>query len=69
MKNFLKLDWLLVVTIVLLLGIGLMALYSVSFASGSSDLGMYSLRWSFGDGDLTQCDHLWFDLAASSTGW
>ncbi len=35
MKNFLKLDWLLVVTIVLLLGIGLMALYSVSFASGS----------------------------------
>jgi rod shape determining protein RodA len=35
MNNFLKMDWLVIVVIILLLGIGLTALYSVSFASGS----------------------------------
>jgi len=34
MNNFLKMDWLVIVVIILLLGIGLTALYSVSFASG-----------------------------------
>ncbi len=42
MNNFLKMDWLLIVAVVLLLGIGLASLYSVSFSSGSFNPNNFS---------------------------
>jgi rod shape determining protein RodA len=41
MSNFLKLDWIVIAAVALLLGLGLVALYSVSFTAGSFNAGNF----------------------------